>query len=85
MGKRLLELNGRIHRPFLKPAKILLIQPFQLLHNIHISVEIDKAVAGMIIALVETYKVLIGQVGNLCGISAGLKAVAGIREEFMRN
>ena len=57
------------------------IQIVQLVLRVKITVEIDIGVAGMVISPVKVKEVLIGQIRDTGGISAGFNAIRGVREK----
>ena len=62
--------NLRIHRPVIVVAQILAVKVVKILRHIHIAVQVDIAVARMIIAAVETKKLLIGKLRNVLRTAA---------------
>ena len=72
-----------IHFQPIVTAQILLIQPLQFFGHIHVPVEINVAVGGMIVRSVEIKKCLIRQLRHVFGISARLIAIAGIRKQHL--
>ena len=66
---------------FSKMRQVFLIQISQGSLNIHITIKIDEGVFRAVIGLMEVQKVLFGKLRYSIGISAGFKAIAGIREE----
>ena len=77
--KRLLQLNFRVHFLFIVMGQIFPVQIIQSLRHIHIAVQINIAVGGMIVFLMECQKILIGKIRNILRVTAGLHAIGGIR------
>ena len=70
--------NLRIHIQPVKVGKICFVNICQLFCHIHISVEINIAVGGMIIGSVEIQKLLIGQHRNFLRVAAGFHPVSSM-------
>ena len=68
-----------------KSRQIFLVQVSQLFFNIHIAIEIDIAVAGMIVTLMEVLEHLISELRNRLGVTAGLIAIGCVRIERSHN
>ena len=62
-----------------KRGEIGLVQISKALFHVHISIEENIAVGGVIISAVEVQKRLIGQVRDVYGIAAGLHSVRSMR------
>ena len=76
-----LQRDLRIHLHGVIGAEILPVQIVQPLLHVHIPVEIDIGVGGMIVGAVEIQELLVGQFRDILGISAGLVSVGRVREE----
>ena len=57
----------------------MLIDIGKLFRHIHVAIQVNIAVGGMIIGSVEIQELLIGQLRNHIRIPAGLHAVGGVR------
>ena len=62
-------------------GQIMPINKLQFFRHVHISVEIDITVGGMIIGTVEFQEFLIGQFRDHIRISAGFKSIRRIRKK----
>ena len=78
LGKGRLGPYLGVHGQRVKGRQIVLVDELQLLGHVHIAVEVDIAVRRMIIGPVEIQELLIGQLRNGLGISAGLKGIGGM-------
>ena len=67
-----------------KAAQIFVVQICQGFLDIHIAVEIDKGVFRTIICLMEVQEGVLRELRNSIRIAAGLKAIAGIREQSLQ-
>ena len=84
--KRRLRLPGRIHRLFTKIFQIMLMDKFQILIRIHISIKINIAVRRVIVSSVEIKKSFIGKIRHRSRVSAGFKSIRSIRKQrFLNN
>ena len=62
-------------------AQVDTIQIVQLVLRVEITVEIDIGVAGMVISPVKVKEILISQIRDTGGISAGFNAIRSVREK----
>jgi len=81
MVKRLLHRDPGIHLNLIEMAEIFLIQPVQLFFHIHISIQVNIAVSGMVIGLVERQELFVGQFRNMLRVTAGFIGVRRVREK----
>ena len=79
--KSLLEADLRGHLPAVVGIKIVFLKPQKLILHIHVSIEVDIGIGGVVIGPVELQEVLIGQLRNMVRISPGLHPVHRIREQ----
>ena len=79
--KRLLRQNSGVDLSDIVFGEILVIQPFQLLRHIHVTVQIDIAVGRMVISLMKIQELFVRQIRNKRGISARFLPIAVVREQ----
>ena len=79
--KGLLQGNFRVRVPRLVLPQVVLVEPGKALLHVHISVEEDVAVGGMVERPVEVQVLLIGKVRDVRRVSAGDVGIGRVRVE----
>ena len=79
--KRPLVFDLGINGKGFKSRKIMLINKYQLLFHIHVSIEVDKTVGRMVVTSVKIQEFLVSKIRDVHRITTGLAAIGGIREQ----